>query len=201
MGHRGVLFLDELGEFPARLLNVLRQPIEDGDVTISRRGISVTFPADIQLVAATNPCPCGFFGDRLTACVCSPTARQRYVDRIPGPLLDRFDMRVFVRRLNSDEIDGPPGEESKLVAERVEAARMVQTDRGILNRRLGRAALDDLAWSTGATELLKASVEGNRLTARGWDRVRRVARTIADLHAHAEVDESDVAEALAFRRA
>ncbi len=200
LAHRGVLFLDELGEFPPRLLNALRQPLEDGVITIARRGVSVGFPADVQLIAAMNPCACGYFGDRLTPCTCSPRVRQAYVERLSGPMLDRFDMRVSVRRLDADEIGGPRGEGSKVVAERVEAARARQVDRGMLNSRLGRGDLDLLGFSEQATGFLKASVDANRLTARGWDRIRRVARTIADLGSEDCVGEAHVAEALAFRR-
>ena len=199
LAHRGVLFLDEMAEFGPRLINALRQPLEDGEVTIARRGISVTFPADTQLVAATNPCPCGYFGDRRVACNCTPRSRQAYEDKISGPVLDRFDLRVVVPRLEAGELDRKEGERSADVAERVAAAREPQRARGVLNRSLSRAQLDRLDWTEPAMSLLRSAVDSNRLTARGWDRVRRVARTVADLADEATVSERHMAEALAFR--
>lgn len=200
LAHKGILFLDELGEFPPRLINALRQPIEDGMISIARRGITVTFPSDVQLIAATNPCPCGFYGDRRSPCTCTPAMRRRYGERFSGPIMDRFDMRVQVRRLEPDEIGGSTGEPSPVVAMRVKAARRVQRDRGGLNRNLRRAELDAAEWSQDALALLRTAGDRHGLTARGWDRVRRVARTIADLAQAPVVEEDHMAEALAFRR-
>lgn len=195
----GVLFLDELGEFPARTLDSLRQPLEEGKVSLARRGMSVTFPADVQLVAASNPCPCGYAGDRVESCRCQPSVVERYRRRISGPLLDRFDLRVAVRRLQAGELQGPPGETSSAVARRVAAARALQTERGRLNRDLGRSVLDDLDVTPDAEYLLGRAVDQAGLTARGYDRIRRVARTLADLDAIDKVGEGHVAEALALR--
>ncbi|GBD84002.1 competence protein ComM [bacterium BMS3Abin02] len=199
LAHRGVLFLDELGEFPVNILDALRQPLEAGSVVIARKGVSVRFPSDIQLVAATNPCPCGFAGDRVKPCSCSTTSIQRYRRRISGPLLDRFDLRVPIPRPERSELLGPPGEASVSIAERVLAARAPQRARGGPNGRLGRGQLDELEWTPGARRLLEAAVERFALTGRGFDRVRRVARTVGDLDGSASVDEPHVAEALSFR--
>ncbi len=199
LAHRGVLFLDELGEFAVHILDALRQPLEAGSVLIARKGISVRFPSDVQLVAATNPCPCGYAGDRIKPCSCTPRSIERYRRRFSGPLLDRFDLRVPVPRPQRSELLGPPGEGSRAVAERVQAARSVQEERTGVNGRLGRAQLDDLEWTSDAGSLLEAAVERLALTGRGFDRVRRVARTIADLDGSGPVDERHVAEALGFR--
>jgi magnesium chelatase family protein len=199
LAHRGVLFLDELGEFPVSVLDALRQPLEAGSVVIARKGISVRFPADFQLVAATNPCPCGYVGDRIRACSCSVGSIQRYRRRLSGPLLDRFDLRVPIPRPERSELLGPPGEPSTAVAERVQAARELQAARVVPNGRLGRGDLDHLEWTAAALRLLEKAVEALGLTARGFDRVRRVARTIADLDTSGPVDEPHVAEALSFR--
>lgn len=199
LASHGVLFLDELGEFPARTLDALRQPLEEGSVSLARRGVSVTFPARVQLIAASNPCPCGYAGDRIQACTCRPAAVERYRRRISGPLLDRFDLRVAVRRLQADELQGPPGEKSEQVAERVARAREVQGRRGSLNRDLTRSALDDLPLTESAAAFLHRAVDKAGLTARGYDRIRRVARSLADLESEDRVDETHVAEALALR--
>jgi magnesium chelatase family protein len=199
LAHRGVLFLDELGEFPVHLLDALRQPLEDGTVAISRKGASVTYPSRVQLIAATNPCPCGFEGDRLKSCVCSPSSADRYRRRLSGPLLDRFDLRIRVERLEVDELSAPPGEASDEVRRRVCAARKRQMARGGLNRSLGRADLDGAAWDPAAEALLRRSVKRLALTARGWNRVRRVALTIADLAESDAVTEDHAAEALSYR--
>jgi magnesium chelatase family protein len=197
--HRGVLFLDELGEYPPHLLDALRQPIEEGSVVIARRAGAVRFPCAVQLVAATNPCPCGFDGDRIVACRCTPRAVDRYRRRLSGPLLDRFDLRVPVGRLEPDELTAPPGEPSAAVRLRVVRARAVQSARGGLNRDLRRSDLDRQPWEPQAAVLLRAAVDRLALTARGWDRVRRVARTVADLAGDATIEEGHVAEALAYR--
>ena len=199
LSHRGVLFLDELGEAPVRLLDSLRQPLEDGSVTISRRGHSIRFPSDFQFVAATNPCPCGFEKDNLVGCGCTAAAKVRYRSRFSGPLLDRFDLRVRVKRLPVAALIAPPGERSTDVRARVVRARDIQVQRGVLNRSLGRRQLDDLQYTPAAGELLTSAVDRLRLTARGWDRVRRVARTLADLAGSTDTGREHVAEALTYR--
>jgi magnesium chelatase family protein len=199
LAHRGVLFLDELGEFPVNILNALRQPLESGWVVVSRKGISVKFPSDFQLIAATNPCPCGYAGDRVRACTCSTNSIQRYRRRLSGPLLDRFDLRVSIPRPPRADLVGPQGEQSASVAARVAEARAAQKRRGTLNGRLGRRGLDELEWTSAAQRLIEAAVERFGLTGRGFDRIRRVARTIADLDGSIPTDEGHVAEALSFR--
>ncbi|MGH8936399.1 MAG: YifB family Mg chelatase-like AAA ATPase [Acidimicrobiia bacterium] len=199
LAHRGVLFLDELGEFPPRLLDALRQPVEEGWVTIARRGGTVSFPCAVQLVAATNPCPCGYLGDRMLACRCTPSTLDRYRRRLSGPFLDRFDLRVAVPRLARHELDGSPGEPSGAVRSRVMAARARQAERGRLNRELDRSELDAMTWDGEARRLLGQAVERLGLTARGWERVRRVARTVADLAGSEGIGADHVGEALSYR--
>jgi magnesium chelatase family protein len=200
MASGGVLFLDELAEFPTHVLDALRQPLEDGHVTVARKGVSVEFPSNIQLVGATNPCPCGYHGDHMTECLCTPSARDRYKRKLSGPLLDRFDCRVRVSRVAAEQLMGDPEESSSVVRHRVVVARKRQRERGILNRSLGQAELDGCDWTADAGRLLRRAVEGARLTARGWNRVRRVAVTIADLAESTTINADHVAEALAFRR-
>jgi magnesium chelatase family protein len=179
----GVLFLDELAEFPPRVLDALRQPLEQGVVRIARAAASVDIPARFLLVAAMNPCPCGA-GSRPGGCRCSEAARLRYQRRVSGPLLDRFDLRVEVQRPEIDDLFGAPtGEGSALVAERVAAAREIAaTRRVIANAARPASLLDAVApLSDDATRLLTDVLRSGRLSARGLHRVRRVARTIADL--------------------
>lgn len=200
MAHRGVLFLDELGEFPPQLLDALRAPIEDGAVVVARKAATVEFPCRTQVVAATNPCPCGFEGDRIESCECTESMKARYKRRFSGPLLDRFDLQVEVPRLRVMELAGPTGESSRDVRARVTMARRRQFDeRGRLNRELGRRDLDALEWFDSAIARLGAAAAGDRLTARGWDRIRRVARTVADLAGSDAVDGSHIDTALAMR--
>ena len=201
LADRGVLFLDELAEFPVHLLDTLRQPIEEGRVHIARKGVSVSFPCRVQLVAATNPCPCGYRGDDRTPCRCSSGMVDRYRARLSGPLLDRFDMRVAVPRVEVDELLGPQGEASVVVRTRVESARRAQAQRGALNRTLSRDDLDRLPWDADSERLLRSAMNRLGLTGRGWDRVRRVARTIADLERAEVVSGDHVAEAMALRGA
>ncbi|MEN8041756.1 MAG: YifB family Mg chelatase-like AAA ATPase [Actinomycetota bacterium] len=197
--HNGVLFLDELGEFPVSVLDALRQPIEDGFVTVARQAGSVRFPSSIQLVAATNPCPCGNLGSRRDACTCSDANRSRYTRRLSGPLLDRFDMRVDVPKLRATALGGPKGESSAVVANRVRKAREAQSGRGALNGVLTGSALDELPIGEAAICALTDAAESAGLTARGWDRVRRVARTIADLDGSEPIREDHVTEAVSLR--
>jgi magnesium chelatase family protein len=199
LAHCGVLFLDEFGEFAPRVLEALRQPLESGEVVIARKGISVAFPADLQLIAATNPCPCGFSGDPIQACGCSAGAMQQYRRKLSGPLLDRFDLRVTVGRPARGGLVGPRGESSSAVSLRVQAARSLQNERGRLNRSLTRPQLDALDWQPQAVRLFHQAVERFSVTGRGYDRIRRVARTIADLDGAASVAESHAAEALGLR--
>lgn len=186
LAHRGVLFLDELAEFPRSHLDTLRQPLEDRVVTVSRRGSSVEFPSAFHLVAATNPCPCGFHGDHRKSCECRPSVLSRYRLRVSGPLLDRLDLVVEVGRLDAAEVEGPAPESSKLVGARVAAAVHFRQDRPLRS-------------SAGALGLLRGALAAGLVTARGAARVRRVARTIADLALDEVVVEEHVAEALALR--
>ena len=200
LAHGGVLFLDELGEFPPHLLNALRQPIEEGAVTIARRGRSITFPARAQVVAASNPCPCGFQGDRIVSCRCSPVEVARYRARLTGPFLDRFDLRLRMTSPDPDLLLGSPSENSATVKLRVLRARQAQLDRGRrINSSLTRKELDELVFDGAALDLVAAAVRKGALTGRGADRVRRMARTIADLAESETVNEIHVGEALSYR--
>ncbi|MCE2526377.1 MAG: YifB family Mg chelatase-like AAA ATPase [Actinomycetia bacterium] len=199
LAHHGVLFLDELGEYPTNLVDALRQPLEEGTVTITRRGISTTFPCRALVVAATNPCPCGWRNDTVKQCQCSPAAAGRYRRRLSGPLLDRFDVRVFLGRMETEELIGAPGESTAAVRRRVEQARQMQIPRGALNGDLSSSDLDALPWDGGARQVLSYNLDRGNLTGRGYDRVRRVSRTLADLEGCELVTDSHVLEALSFR--
>lgn len=201
LASNGVLFLDELGEFAPSVLDALRQPLEDGLVRLSRAKSSVTLPAKFLLVGATNPCPCGEGAPGV--CVCDERMRLRYLRRFSGPLLDRFDLRVAVNRPHVDDLLADEhGETSALVAARVAWARHVAIERsGCLNSMLTADLLDEHAALTGpAMQLVRSQLERGRLTGRGYHRIRRVARTIADLQGDlGSVDEQHVAAALALR--
>lgn len=204
LAHRGVLFLDEMGQFEARVLDGLREAVEEGCVMVGRvQQLRVPMPAGFQMIGATNPCPCGGTGAP-GQCACDERARTRYLGKLSGPLLDRFDLRVGVSRPDVDELlDGPPGESSAEVAARVAVARRRAADRqGQLNAALGDTALAEHAPMTDpAAKLLRAEIERGRLTARGYHRIRRVARTITDLAGDAEeyVGEQAIALALGMR--
>ena len=202
LAHRGVLFLDEFPEFSRKALEVMRQPLEDGVVTISRARASLTFPAQFMLVASQNPCPCGYFGDTQRECSCSPSMRQRYRERISGPLMDRIDLRLGVPRLATDELlRAPPGESSDLIRARVHAARARGLERqGLPNAQLAGQALRQHAHlSPGTQAFVKAVVQQLGLSARGYDRLLRVARTVADLADEAALTEAHLAEAVSYR--
>lgn len=181
--HGGVLFLDEMGEFAPQALDALRQPLEEGVIRVNRATAAASFPARFLLVGAMNPCPCGELGQP-GMCRCTPVARLRYARRLSGPLLDRFDLRIHVGRPEvSDLFDAPPGESSAEVRERVDRARGIARDRGVAsNSELKDDALDQLApLDPEAKNLLGHAIAEGRLTARGFQRVRRVALTLTDL--------------------
>jgi magnesium chelatase family protein len=207
LAHCGVLLMDEMGEFAPRVLDALRQPLEDGSVRVSRARASATLPARFLLVGASNPCPCG--GGPPGSCSCTQARRERYLRRLSGPLLDRFDLRIVVTRPRVDELLGrEPGEASAVVAMRVARARRLALDRqGCTNASLHGDALETVAALTApAAALLRHELEHDRLSGRGYHRVRRVARTLADLDAAARgavppelLDEQHVAVALRMR--
>jgi magnesium chelatase family protein len=206
LAHRGVLFLDEFPEFGTRVLEVLRQPLEDKVVTISRAHGSLTFPANFMLVAAMNPCPCGYAGDAVRACTCAPALVTRYQKRISGPMLDRIDIHVEVPRVEFAKLADPqPGESSSAVRARVEAARARARERFAGSdltcnaemragdvRRICR--LDD-----AGSALMRAAMQQLQLSARAFHRVLKVARTIADLSASENITPAHLAEALQYR--
>jgi magnesium chelatase family protein len=178
-----VLFLDELGEFAPAVLDGLRQPLEEGVVRITRARATVSFPARFQLVAAMNPCPCGA-GGKPGTCACTEAARMRYVRRVSGPLVDRFDLRLTIERPSVDELlTAIPGEPSAEVARAVVAARALALARGHgLNSQVPAPLLDDvMPLNAAAASVLRTELEADRLSGRGLHRVRRVARTLADL--------------------
>jgi magnesium chelatase family protein len=198
----GVLFLDELGEIPAAVLDALRQPLEEGTIRVTRARGTATFPARFLLVGATNPCPCGAGGPP-GSCACSDAVRQRYLRRLSGPLLDRFDLRVDVPKADPDDLLGvSPGESSTSVAERVVAARALAAARGVAtNAQIPANLLPELVpLTSGAGRVLELAVRAGCLSGRGLHRVRRVARTLADLAGEeGPVGEEQVCLALQLR--
>jgi magnesium chelatase family protein len=201
LAHHGVLFLDEFPEFPRDVLEMLRQPIEDGSVTIARSNMTVRFPSDFMLVSAMNPCACGFFGDATRECRCTPAMVQRYLGKISGPLLDRIDIHVEVPAVPFKELRGKEtAEPSADIRARVERARAAQRVRGAYNSRMPsrlirkQCALDDAGERT-----LEMAVRRMGLSARAHDRVLKVARTVADLDASETVSAKHVAEAVQYR--
>jgi magnesium chelatase family protein len=199
-----VLFLDELAEFRRDVLDTLREPLETGRVSISRAGRQAEFPAAFQLVAATNPCPCGWYGHASGRCACAPGDVARYRGRISGPLLDRIDMHVTVPSVPREELLGQPcGEPSAAVRARVAAARAVALARqGSANAALAGTALErHCALDDAGRALLGAAIEKLDLSARALPRLLRLARTIADLAGAAAPAPAHVAEAIGYRRA
>ena len=206
LAHNGVLFLDELPEFRKNVLEVLRQPLEDGEVTIARAQITCTFPARFMLVAAMNPCPCGYRGDAKHVCNCSKQAILRYWSKISGPLLDRIDIHVEVPSVQWRDLTGvSDGESSARIRERVNAARRIQLQRlsavGLFSNAQMRAALikKHCQLDSRSMSFLEKAVEKLGLSARAYHRILKIARTIADLEGSENIQSSHVAEAIQYR--
>jgi len=204
LAHRGVLFLDELTEFDRKVLDVLREPMESGRITISRAARQADFPAHFQLVAAMNPCPCGYLGHSSGVCRCSPDLIQRYQNRVSGPLLDRIDIQIEVGPVDADILAAEAdGESSSAIAARVQAATEVQLQRqGKRNQYLNTRDIDRLCkLDKQGKALLKRSMERFQWSGRAYHRILRVARTIADLANSERITEAHVSEAIQYRRA
>jgi magnesium chelatase family protein len=207
LAHRGLLYLDELTEFKREVLEVLRQPLEEGIVSISRAKLSLEFPAQTTLVASTNPCPCGFYGDPVRACTCTSAQRERYWAKLSGPLLDRIDLHIRVNRLNPEEIVAShPGESSQVIRERVIKARRIQQDRFQqdpkirCNAHMQSQSLQQWCVLDEACQhILAAAIRKLGLSARGSDRILKVARTIADLAGDPVIEPHHLAEAIQYR--
>ncbi|CAK8722660.1 MAG: magnesium chelatase family protein [Candidatus Electronema aureum] len=208
LAHNGVLFLDELPEFRKHVLEVMRQPLEDGVVTIARAAASLRFPADFMLVAAMNPCPCGFLGDKVKQCRCAPIQVQRYRSQLSGPLLDRIDMHVEVPPVPVREISSRSvGESSQTIRERVNRARRTQqarfaAERGVnCNARMSPRQLEAFCpLDEAGRKLLNNAIERLGLSARAYHRIIKIARTIADLSESEQIISAHVAEAVQYRR-
>ena len=208
LSHNGVLFLDELPEFPRNVLEVMRQPLEDGTVCIARASMSLTFPARFMLAAAMNPCPCGYFNDRSRECHCTPPMIQRYISKISGPLLDRIDIHIDVPAVNYKEMRSTSVPESSLqIRDRVIRARQTQLTRfatlkeklycnAQMSPRHIRAYCD---LSADCERLLERAMSQQGLSARAHDRILKVARTIADLEGVAAIEPKHIAEAIQYR--
>ncbi len=207
LSHHGVLFLDELAEFRRNVLEVLRQPLEEGRVTISRAACSLTLPARFTLVAAMNPCPCGYFTDPKKECSCSSVQIKNYFSKVSGPLLDRIDIQLAVPRLKAAEIleKSEPAEPSARIRERVEKARKTQQERyrgkGIgCNAELGVRELDTHCRVPQEAEvLLKMAIQELGFSARAYHKCLKVARTIADLEGKESIETAHVAESIHYR--
>ncbi len=206
LAHRGVLFLDELPEFHRDVLEALRQPLEEGRVTLARAAATVTFPASFLLVCAMNPCPCGHLGDRVRECTCTPSQVRRYQTKVSGPLLDRIDLHVEVPRLPPHALlEERPGESSAVIRERVARARRIQQERfaGTLYRTNGqmppRVVRKVCSLDEAGKALLQTAIERLGLSARAYDRILRVARTIADLEGSERITPAHLAEAIQYR--
>jgi len=210
LSHRGILFLDELPEFPRNVLESLRQPMEDGEVTVSRTAGSGHFPARFMLVGAMNPCPCGNLGSEKEACICLPMVASKYRKKISGPLLDRIDLQVFVPRetyKNLSSANPPAGgaESSEKIREKVILARKIQTERSKKYRFLTNAEInlknikEICPLSSGAEAILGKIVDKKNISGRGYHRILKISRTIADLEQSEEIRENHIAEAVNFR--
>ncbi|MEF2884606.1 MAG: ATP-binding protein, partial [Ruminococcus sp.] len=206
LAHNGVLFLDELPEFMRSALEVLRQPIEDSRITISRAGQSCTYPCSIMVVAAMNPCPCGYFGDDTHRCTCSQHKIRSYLNKISGPLLDRFDIHIEVPPVKFDELRSDEVAEcSAEIKKRVDAAREIQRERfknskTTSNSRINAAELSKFCLiDKEAENVLRSAFEKLSMTARAYDRVLKVARTIADLDQSVVIRSYHVLEAVQYR--
>jgi magnesium chelatase family protein len=208
LAQHGVLYLDELGEFPRSTLEVLRQPLEEGAVTIARAAGTLTFPARFTLVASMNPCPCGFRGDRGSDCRCDDAAVQKYLAKLSGPLLDRIDLHVTVSRVSFDElVQARATDTSAAIRGRVDAARSRQSARlrdaaAATNAAIAPADVRRMcALDAETLVFLEGAVTRGMLSARAFDRIARVARTIADLAGAERIAREHVAEALMYRGA
>jgi len=206
LAHHGVLFLDELPEFKKNVLEVMRQPMEDGKVSISRAALSLTYPANFMLVAAMNPCPCGYFSDPVHECTCTVPMIQRYRAKISGPLLDRIDIHVEVPAVKYDELsDRRDGESSQSIRERVVRARKIQLERYkgtsiFCNADMTEKHLKKFCAIEGSSnELMKRAIEKLGLSARAYSRVLKVARTIADLEQSDVIEAQHISEAIQYR--
>jgi magnesium chelatase family protein len=209
LAHNGVLFMDEFPEFPRTVLETLRQPIETGDVVVSRANAHVRYPARFMLLAAANPCKCGYMGDAARACGRAPQCGEEYLGRISGPLLDRFDLRIEVPAVAVADLSAAPtGETSATVAARVSAAREIQAARyaGLEGISTNVAIEGDVleqacTLSPEAADMLMGAVDKFRLSARAFHRIQRVGRTIADLRGEADISKPAIAEAIGYRLA
>ena len=207
LAHNGVLFADELPEFNKSTLEVLRQPLEDRKITISRAKYTTEFPCSFMFVASMNPCPCGYYGDPTHTCVCTPGQIQRYMNKISGPLLDRIDIQCEIAALSFDDISkAAPGEPSASIRERVIAARRIQEVRfkdfkGIhCNAQMTERMIHQFAEpDEHSLQLLRRGMERLKLSARAYNRILKVARTIADLEASERVQSHHIAEAIGYR--
>jgi magnesium chelatase family protein len=207
LAHRGVLFLDEMVEFPRNVLETLRQPLEDGEIVISRAQTSIKYPADFMLLGAMNPCPCGFLGDSQKQCSCSEFQVQRYRSRLSGPLLDRIDLQIEVPRLAPEELlnmksDAEPSSE---IRKRVVNARKIQVQRYentniLTNSELNSDLIKQFCKIDEASEnLLKSAIIKFNLSGRSYDRILKLSRTIADLEGASEIAQTHIAQALQYR--
>jgi len=209
LAHRGVLFLDELPEFGPRVLEVMRQPLEDKVVTISRAQGTLTFPANFQLIAAMNPCPCGYYGDPVKECTCSSNVITRYQKRISGPMLDRIDIHIEVPRVEFEKLsDERLGEPSSTIQARIERARQVQRERFNSLEEIGISCNADMrpaevrqfcTLDSTCLALMRSATNQMQLTARAYHRVLKLARTIADLAGSESIQPTHLAEALQYR--
>jgi magnesium chelatase family protein len=201
LAHNGVLFLDELPEFPRNVLEQLRQPLEEGTVTLARAQMTLTFPANFMLISGMNPCPCGFFGDPTRECRCTGGIIQRYLSKISGPLLDRIDLHIEVPAVPYQELRGKDdGVTSAEIGARVEQARMIQRSRGFYNAHIPARHLRDLCALDDAGErTLELAVRRMGLSARAHDRILKVARTVADLDSSDAVSAKHLAESVQYR--